>query len=327
VVANAVPDLSHLNVYVADTVHVLLPQQTTHIGGIVRSIDQKAGTVLIYSRTDNLMHAIEIKPNTRVTLSKWAAGYGDMAVGDHVTVSGIVDNLSVGVGPNPLVAKRVRLSSPSFRGIITAIVPGPDGLGEVMLTVSARRGHILHIIAPGFTPVQYGQQSARVFDLRVGQNVAARGTRSGKFDLDATLVQVYPHNHTIGGTVRRVLPGSLRIYSSAKRREFIVHFTAGTSFSAGGKPATMDGITVGTRIRARGYDLLRGDPHGLPILDATRISILSPAHHARARVHHVRATKRPPSRAQRPAVAATATQQPQSTPSAAATRVIAKGRR
>ena len=288
IVAFAVRDPQQTGLYLADAVHVLQPRQTFRGGGLITRVDPGRNIITIYNKTLNLQYTIEVTPATKIKLSKWAAGYGDMRLGDHLTVSGVTDPVNSAIGPNPIVAKVIRISPLNFGGVITAIQPAP--LGGRVLTVRARRGHMLQIDAPGRAAVAYGTpaQPAHVLDLLVGERISARGSRVGKFELVATSIHVYPRQRTVGGTVAAILPGLYRITNPADGSQFIIRLTPRTIYTLNGKAATAAAVAVGTHIRVHGYDALHENQKSIPTLVATHVNVT--VHRAHPPSH--RTTKR-----------------------------------
>jgi hypothetical protein len=274
VVTMAYPDPTLHNVYLADAVNII-KNSTQRWGGIIRRIDPSHGSITIYSKIGNTTYTVEVRPQTRITLNRFDAGYADMSSGDHVTIIGALDTARSALGPNPIVARYVRISSPSFGGTIAAIAPAPAG--GVVLSVHAHHGHALRIDAPGKTLVYMttadGQQTARVPDLVVGQHISATGTRVGAFALAAQSIHVYPHQHTVGGAVASILPGRYRITAS-DGSQTIIHITIHTTFTLNGKDATAAAVATGLHIRVRGYDALHNDERSIPTLIASHVSII-----------------------------------------------------
>jgi hypothetical protein len=153
--------------------------------------------------------------------------------------------------------------------------------------VRARRNHMLRIDVPGQTPVLYGTQAAHVPDLFVGAKISIRGTRTGKFEEQATSIRVYPHLHTVGGAIVSVLPGLLRITSSTDGSTIIIHTTSDTKYYINGHSTTAAAIKVGLHARIYGYDALRGDQKNIPSLIARRVSLII-RHHT---THSTKKTK------------------------------------
>jgi hypothetical protein len=228
----------------------------------------------LFSRSTKAHYTIEIVPTTKITLAQFASSLADMAVGDHLTATGKLDVVNVGIGPNPIIAKTIKISSPSFGGVITGITPA--SAGGVALTVKARHGHLLRIDAPGqilvYSVIGGSQQNGRVLDLFVGEHISAKGSRAGKFELLASAIHVYPHQHTVGGTVASVLPGVYRIVAS-DGKQYIIHTNAKTSYTLNGKLATRAVVLRGRHIRVRGYDALLSAERGFPTIIAAHVSV------------------------------------------------------
>jgi len=295
----SVPDPRQLpGFYIADAVHVLVAPVKAHVGGLIRTIDAQHGVITIYSKTKGLVYTIEVRPQTRVTLSRWTAGYADMVVGDHMTVSGVVDASNPTHAPNPILARTIRLSSPTFSGVITAIARATDG--SAVITVRGRRGHVLRIAAAGRVGVIYGTESAHVPDLIVGEKIVAHGTRTEKFELMAASIRVYPRQRTVGGTVSGRLPGSYRIVDTYNNTQYVIHTIASTTYARDGHPTATAVIAPGTHIKVRAYDELHNDQRGIPVLIATHISIIvhhAHVHHISHKVHPTRGHAAPPAKA------------------------------
>ncbi len=283
----------------ADSVKVLQPTKAQRVGGLIRTIDTIRDRITIYSKTQNRTYTIEVVQTTKITLSKWKAGYADMVPGDHLTVSGTPDLANTSIGPNPIIAKTIKISSPTFGGTITAIAPAPSG--GAVLTVRARRNHMLRIDVPGQTPVLYGTQAAHVPDLFVGAKISVRGTRLGKFEEQATSIRVYPHLHTVGGAIVALLPGLIRITSSTDGSTIIIHTTPDTKYYSNGHATTAAAVKVGLHARIYGYDALRGEQKNIPSLIARRVSLIIRTH----TTHSTKKKKATPTKAARPPATAT----------------------
>lgn len=300
--------------YLAATVDVLPTPVTARAGGIITAIDAACNFITIYNKAQDRRYTLEVTRTTKITLNKWASGYGDMILGDHVTVSGVLDQLHSAIGPNPILARRIRIGSPSFSGVISAIAPAPAPPGSLTLTVRARRGHMLRITAPGKATVVYGQLPARVLDLLVGEKIAVHGLRTDKFALTASLIRVYPRQRTVGGVVAHVIAGGFRIVNPTDNAVFIIHTMTITKYSLGSHTAPASGIAAGTHIRVRGYDALHNDQKPIPVIIASHISII--VHKA---THHTR--RRKPTK---PTSVSTPTPTPKPTTTAATLRIRAE---
>jgi len=283
------PDPQQQDTYLADAIRVVRRHVSIHVGGVVRSGDPRANAITIYARLQNQTYTVEVLRSTLTTLGRWPAGYADLFPGDHLTVSGYFDTADItGTGgiPNRIVARRIRIGSPAFAGDIVGLAVRPDGSVVLDVRRRGRRSHLLRIVAPGRTTVVYATDPARVLDLLVGERISAHGTRIDKFALLAGSIHVYPRVRTIGGTVTSIIPGAYHIVSSANGSAYIVRATSHTTYTtdqtrAGGTVITTPAaITVGTRIRARGYDALHNDQRLIPRLIATHITILT-RHRAR----------------------------------------------
>jgi hypothetical protein len=246
--------------------------RTQHVGGLIRSIDNAHARIVIYSKTHNLTYTIEVNQTTKITLSKWTSGFADMIPGDHLTVAGIPDTTNTAIGPNPIIARTIKISSPTFGGTVTAIAPG-SGAG-VVLTVRARRGHMLRIDVPGQTPVLYGTQAIHGRDLFVGAKISAHGTRLDKFELQASSIKVYPRLHTVGGTIASVQPGLIRLVSSTDGSAIIVQTDANTHYYSNGKAATAAAVKVGLHARVYGSDALPGAQKNVTAINARSVSLI-----------------------------------------------------
>jgi hypothetical protein len=275
------PDPLFQGIYLADAVHVLPAIKSQRYGGVIRRIDPVRSLVQIYSKTQNRIDTVEIKPTTQVTLSSFSSGIADMRVGDHLTVVGTPDAAGAELGPNPVIARIVRISSPNFGGVITAIGAAP---GMVVLTVRGHHGRLLRIDAPTGTLIYAqstaGQQTGSVADLFVGEHIAAKGKRLGKFELQAGSIHVYPHQHTIGGTVAAITAGRLLLRAS-DGTVYIVHTSSGTVYYLNGKLAGPSAVRIGVHVKVRGTDALRSDQRGTLTMLASRISVTVHVHTTR----------------------------------------------
>ncbi len=278
------PDPQQQDTYLADVIHVVRRRVSIHVGGLLRSIDPRSNTVTIYARLQNQTYSVAVSRSTLTSLSRWPAGYADMFPGDHLTVSGYVDTAALtGSTPDHIVARRIRIGSPSFAGVVVGLAARPDGAVVLDVRPRGRRSHLLRVVAPGRAAVVYATNPARVLDLVVGERISARGTRTGKFALLASSIHVYPRLHTVGGTVTSVIPGAYRIVSATNGAAYVVRTTSQTVYTA---DQTLTGstrpiIAVGMRVRARGYDALHNDQRGLPRLIASHITILARHHSSR----------------------------------------------
>jgi hypothetical protein len=266
-IAGDVPQLPHLHAALA-----VQRAQTRHVGGLIRSIDSAHARIVIYSKTHNLTYTIEVIQATKITLSKWASGFADMIPGDHLTVSGISDTANNAIGPNPIIARTIKISSPTFGGTIAVITPAAGN--AVILTVRARRGHMLHIDVSGQTPVLYGTQTAHARDLFVGAKIAAHGTRVDKFELQASSIKVYPRLHTVGGAIVGVQSGLIRLASSSDGSTIIVQTDANTRYFTNGKAATAAAVKVGLHARVYGSDALPGAQKNVTTIIARSVSLI-----------------------------------------------------
>jgi len=281
----AVPDPREQDFYLADTVRVLPTPVSAHIGGLITSIAAATNTITLYNKAKDIHYTLEMTPKTKMTLNKWTSGYSDLSIGDHLTVSGVLDPAHAYAGSTAVIARIIRVGSPSFGGYIAAIAPAPHG--TVVLTVRAHRGHTLRITAPGAAAVVYGAQPARVLDLLVGEKIGTRGTRTDKFALTASFIHVYPRQRTVGGAVAGLLPGSYRVVSGSDNTQYIIHTTSRTVYTLNGRPTAASGIVAGTHIRVRGYDALHNTEKHIPVIIATHVTVV-PRHHTTTR----RTTKR-----------------------------------
>jgi hypothetical protein len=286
VVAQAYPDPLLQGIFLTSKVQVLNNPTTKRVGGIIASIDRASSRVVLYVKSDHANYTIEILPTTKITLAQFSSSIDDMQVGDHLTVTGKPDATNAGVGSNPLLAKVVRISSPSFGGVIATITPA--SAGGVVLLLKARHGHVLRIDAPGLAQVYAviggTQQNAHVPDLFVNEHISVRGTRIGKYEVRATAIHVYPHQHTVGGLVAGVLPGTYRITSS-DGKQYIIHTTPKTAYTVNGKRDSAASVRLGLHVRVRGTDVLHNDQRAFPTIIAAHVSVT---------VHvHVVKTKKP----------------------------------
>lgn len=290
VVALAVPAPQEPGIFLADSVRVVLAPTPIRLGGFVKSVAPARNIIIIFNRTLNQTDTIEVAPGlTKITLSKWDSGYADMQPGDHLTVSGTTDPTHTYVGPNPIKAKRIRVGSPSFGGVVIGVGPAPGG--AVTLAVRAHHNHILRIDAPGRAAVLYGAQPAHVLDIAVGQKIAVRGVRLGKFEMEAGSIRIYPRSRTVGGAVASILPGAYRIVSSTDGSQVIVHVTPYTSFTLNGRPATRASVKMGLHIRVYGYDALHSAQKNIPTLIARHVSVIVHQHRVRVKAHRIKTRK------------------------------------
>jgi hypothetical protein len=273
VVARAYPDPFEAGVYRTTEVRVLATTVQTRVGGLITAIDTKNKTLKVFSRTLKATYTIEILSSTKISLSKYTATIDDMSVGDHVTVTGKLDVLHLDLGPNPLLAKIIRIGSPSFGGTIIDVAASTAG--GVRLTLKARH-HVLTIDAPTSTLVYAlvagTQQTAHVLNLAVGEHIAVKGTRVGKFEMIASSIHVYPHQHTVGGVAAIVQPGQVRMTTSTDS-QYIVQLTSQTTYSLNGQKIPTYTLRAGLHIRVRGYDSLADAPHSTPTLIAAHVSV------------------------------------------------------
>ena len=283
-VAYAYPDPTLPGIYLAAKVLVLRAHSTQRFGGIISTIRPSQGgarqLIVLYSRLDHQQFTVEVTSHTTILLSRFAASVADMRPGDHLTVTGKPDSSSSAPGPHAVIARLIRINSPAFGGVIAAI--SVDRKGGVVLTVRAHHGHLLRIDAGAQTLVYTngagGNQSAHVLDLLVGEHIAARGTRAGKFELAATAIHVYPHQHTVGGAVASILPGRIRIMA-ANHIQYIIHTTSSTSYTLNGKKTAATSVLVGRHIRVRGYDSLHSDMRSIETIIASHVSVIIHVHH------------------------------------------------
>ncbi len=291
VVALAYPDPQVSGLYLAGRLNIIRTSSSKRVGGIVKSIDPVRNLIVIYTKTENRDYTIEVTKLTKITLSSFAAGYADMRIGDHLTVTGKIDTANPGIGPNPLLAKIIRISSPNWGGSIATITPATAG--AVVLMVHGRHGHMLRIDAPGKTEVYTqsidGRQTGNVLDLFVGDHISAKGTRVGKFEITAQSIHVYPHTRLVGGAVVSVLPGRYRLLAS-NGTQYIIHTTIHTVYLESSKPTIPAAVKVGIHIRVRGYDALHSDQKRIETLVATRVIVI--VHHPA--VHHTAKKKTTP---------------------------------
>jgi len=268
--------------YLADVIHVVRRRVSIHVGGLIRSIDPRSNTVTIYARLPNQTYSVGVLRSTLTSLSRWPASYADMFPGDHLTVSGYVDSADItrtGGGSAHIVARRIRIGSPSFAGVIVGLAAQLDGSVVLDVRQRGRRAHLLRIVAPGRASVAYATNPARVLDLLVGERISTRGKRIDKFVLLASSIHVYPHIHTVGGTVTSIIPGAYRIVSATNGGAYIVRTTGRTVYTTdrGQRGGVHPDIAVGMRLRVSGYDALHNDQRSIPRLIATHITVL--AHH------------------------------------------------
>ncbi len=248
---------------------------TARVGGLVRVVDPVHKVFVIFSPTKSRRFTIDVSPSTRMTLGRWTAGFTDVQVGDHLTVTGAS---SLGA-TTTILARTIRIGSPAFAGRVIAVTPGAGGV--VMLRVLANHRHVLTVAVQPTTSVLYGSDKGVVGDLTVGERIVAHGVRQNKYLLAATTVRVYPHTHTIGGTVTVATAGVPLVYTLLSPNGGGVHTvrtTARTVYALGGHTVAAALVRVGTHIRVRGYDLLGSPNAKTPTLIAIRITILIQHH-------------------------------------------------
>jgi len=275
VLARAYSNPMVLGVFLSANIRVLGVPSTTRVGGIVASIDGQRNLVSLYSKATNVTYRVEMLPSTKILLAAYPAGVPDLVLGDHVTVTGKPDVVNAATGPKPLQAKILRISSPTFGGTITGITKAASG--SMMLAVHTRLGQVLQILAPGrvlvYSVIGGIQQNGRIFDLFVGEHIATKGLRTGKYAQTAAAIHVYPRLHTVGGTAASVLPGVYRMLG-ADGRQYIIHTTASTTYTLNGKLAAATAIKPGQHLRVRGFDALLSQERGFPTMIASHISII-----------------------------------------------------
>lgn len=283
---------------------------TMRVGGLVRAIDASRHSITIFSTSAGRLYILEVQPDTRITLSHYAAGYADLLPGDHLLAIGAADTSRPASGQTAVLARIIRIGSPSFGGVVTAVAAAPGG--AAMLTVRGRHGHLLRIDAPAqalvYTAGADGKptQTARATDLVVGEHIGARGTRIGKFELAASAIHVYPHQHTIGGLVIARVPGQPPIYRirASSGEQSLIQTTPRTLYTLNGRPASATIVALGSHIRVHGSNALRQPHRGVLVLIASRISLTAHRHtpHAhRARNTHAGASPSPTPRPGNPA--------------------------
>jgi hypothetical protein len=248
------------------------------VGGSIVRVDAARNVVTISSGGAHTLYSLEVGRSTAITVGGYPAGYADMRPGDHLLALGTADPARPAGLPNPVLARTIRISSTSFGGTITAIArPGP---GATLLTVRGNRGHVLHIAATARTLVYMTvldtRETGQARDLLVSEHIHASGTRTGKFELSASAVHVYPHSHTIGGSIVAVLPTGYRI-TTQDGHVSLVRTTARTRYAVNGKAATAATMRVGVHVHARGYYALHSEQPGVPTLLASYVG---------ATVHH-----------------------------------------
>lgn len=282
------PDPQQQDTYLADAIRVVRRNVSVRIGGLIRRVDPRSNIITLYARQQNQTYSIAVLSSTVTSLSHWRAGYADMFPGDHLTVSGYVDTAAI-TGTNGLsgymTARRIRISSPSFAGVIVGLSVRSDGSVVLDVRRKGHGSHLLRVVATSHaTTVVYATNPARVLDLALGERISAHGARTDKFALLASSIHVYPRIHTVGGTVTSIIPGAYRIVSATSGRQYVVRTTSFTVYttSQGQRESGHPGITVGMRLRAGGYDALHNDQRRIPRLIATHITILA-QHHSRRR--------------------------------------------
>ena len=199
---------------------------TLRVGGLVRAVDAARHSITIF----------QLQPGTHLHDRDPAHHQHDdlqvpgrlcrSAPGDHLQVIGKADSARTASGPNPILARIVRVGSPSFGGVIATVAAASTG--AVVLTLRGRHGHLLRIDASNQALVYTSDPSgkfvdtAHAVDLVAGEHIAARGSRVGKFELAATAIHVYPHQHTIGGQVVVSLAGQpARLPSPCLERQYL----------------------------------------------------------------------------------------------------------
>ena len=256
------------------------------VGGLVRTVDPVHKAFVIFSSTKARRFTIDVAPSTLMTLGRWPAGFTDVQVGDHLTVSGDAASPSA---TDVIVARTIRVGSPHFGGRVVAIAPGAGG--AVVLSVLASHRHVLTITVAPTTTVLYGSDKGVIGNLTIGERVVAHGVRQNKYLLAATSVRIYLHQHTIGGTITAATAGPSLVYTLLSPNgggQHTVRTTARTVYSMGGHTVAATLVRVGTHIRARGYDLPRGQNgpgNNIPTLIATHVTILIQHHRTHTKRH------------------------------------------
>ncbi len=262
---------------------------TLRVGGLVRLVDPVHKVFVIFSSTKARRFTIDVSPSTRMTLGRWPAGFTDVQVGDHLTVAGDAASPS---SPDVIVARTIRIGSPTFAGQVVAVTPGAGG--AVVLSVLASHRHVLTVIVAPTATVLYGPDKGVIGNLVIGERVVAHGVRQNKYWLAATSVRVYLRQHTIGGTVTAATATPSLVYTLLSPNgggQHAIRTTARTVYSMGGHIVAAALVRVGTHIRARGYDLPRGQNgqgNTIPTLIATHVTILIQRHHTRHTTKHAR---------------------------------------
>jgi hypothetical protein len=274
VIARAYPDPFEAGVYRTGEIRLLATTAQTRVGGTITAIDSKSNLIKVFNKTQHTTYTIEVLSSTKITLSKYTASLGDMAIGDHLTVTGKMDVLHAAtLGPNALLAKIIRIGSPSFGGTITAITSVQAG--GIRITLKGRH-HLLTVDAPArtvvFALVAGTQQNARVLNLAVGQHIAVKGARVGKFEMLATSIHVYPHQHSVSGVAASVLPGFVHLTVSTGG-QYIIRLTPVTTYSLNGQKTNPITLRAGLHLRIRGYDSMYNSPNTIPTLIAAHISV------------------------------------------------------
>ena len=179
--------------------------------------------------------------------------------------------------------------------MISTITPGSSG--SVTLTVATRVGHRLTISVPGrtlvYSVIAGTQENGHVPDLFVGEHIATKGARTGKFTLSATSIHIYPRQHTVGGTVASVTLVSYRMLGT-DGKQYIVRINAKTAYTLNGKKSSGAAVRRGVHIRVRGYDALESAQRGLPTIIAAHVSII--VHTTQAKVKAGATPTRAPTR-------------------------------
>lgn len=253
-----------------------LSNAALRVGGIVRMVDPVHKTFVIFSVAKTRRFIIDVSPLTRMTLGSWIASFTDVHVGDHLTVTGAA---TTPVANAAIVARTIRVGSPTFTGRVIAVTAGSGG--AVLLKVLASHQHVLTVAVPPTAAVLYGLDKGVIGDLAVGERVAAHGVRQDKYVLAATSVHVYLHQHTIGGTVTAATAGAPLVYTLLSPNgggQHAIRTTAHTVYTLGGHTAAASLVQVGTHIRARGYDLPHTQSSNTPTLIATHVTILIRRH-------------------------------------------------
>jgi hypothetical protein len=249
------------------------PSTRLRLGGSVVRTDAAHRTITIVNNKTHQFYVLEVTSATKITLGGYPATYTDMLRGDHLIALGTLDAHGSSGATTAVIATAIRLNSTNFGGTITAI--SAPRHGSTALSVRGNRGHMLRVDATAQTLVYMtisGQkETAHATDLLVGEHIHASGKRTGKFQLTASTIHVYPHSHTVGGTLTGESAAGYAITAQDGSR-YVIQPAKNARYVLNGKPSTAGMLKNGVHIRARGYFALHSSRPGIPTLIATYVS-------------------------------------------------------